>query len=135
MRGDRVVIDASALLDLLVTRDVGLLVESRIQDCSLHAPSHIDGEVFSRLEDLAKAGILDASALSRHAETLAAAPIERHSVAGLLAGASRRPSGQAFTAALYVELANTIGAPLITTDPETARKSPVAELISLNAAH
>jgi predicted nucleic acid-binding protein len=132
MRDEHVVVDASALLDLLVTRGVGAGVEYRIRGCSLHAPSHIDAEVFSGLGRLADAGLLTSGDVGRHADTIAAAPIERHAVAELLAGAWGRRGERSdvpLSSALYIELARTLGAPLITTDPRLARTTPVAELV------
>ncbi len=132
MRDERIVIDASALLDLLVSRDLGLRVLERIGGCSLHAPGHIDAEVFSGLGRLEQAGLLCADDVSNHAGTIAAAPIARHAVAELLAGAwSRRHAnaGLSFSGALYVELARTLGATLVTTDSAIARAAPMAELV------
>jgi predicted nucleic acid-binding protein len=137
MRDRPVVIDASALLHLLVSRIIGAQVWSRIGGCSLHAPSQIDAEVFAGLGDLAAAGLLTSGDVLRHADTVAAAPIERHPVAELLAEAWRRrdEGGEGaggdlpLSSALYIELARSLGAPLITTDAALARLNPVAELV------
>jgi predicted nucleic acid-binding protein len=135
VRDRPVVIDACALLHLLVSRGIGAQVWSRIGGCSLHAPSQIDAEVFAGLGELAAAGHLASGDVLRHVDTVAAAPIERHPVAELLAEAWRRRdeggegSDLPWSSALYIELARTLGAPLITTDAALARVDPVAELV------
>jgi predicted nucleic acid-binding protein len=133
MRDEHVVVDASALLDLLVTHHIGPRLESRLQGCSLHAPGHVDAQVFSGLGRLEQTGFLTAAAASRFVDTLAAAPIERRSVADLLAGAWRRRNDLPLSDALYVELASTLGVKLVTTNAELARASPVAELVALRS--
>ena len=132
MRDERVVVHASAMLDLLVNHNVGPILESRLQGCSLHAPAHIDVEVLTGLERLARAGFLTTDALCRLAETLAVAPIERHSLADLLSGAWQRRNVPALSlaAALYVELASTLHAKLVTTDAELVRASSACELVA-----
>ena len=130
MRHEHVVIDASALLDLLATRDVGLRVWGRLGGCVVHAPSHIDAEVFSGLGRLAQTGVLTPGDVLRHADTVAAAPIERHAVAELLAGAWSRRDDVPLRSVLYVELAHRLGMKLLTTDPAVARTASVAECVS-----
>jgi predicted nucleic acid-binding protein len=130
MRDEHVVIDASALLDLLVSRDVGLRVWGRLAGCVLHAPSHIDAEVFSGLGRLAQSGVLTPGEVLRHADSVAAAPIERHGVAELLAGAWCRRDDLPWWSVLYVELAHRLGLTLVTTDPAVAGIASVAERVS-----
>lgn len=135
MRGENVVVDSAALLDLFVATDVGLLLDMRLEGCTLHAPDHVDAEVFEGIGRLTRAGVLWPSRAFGHLQALAAAPIERHPVQALLEGAWRRQSAQSAMTpsdALYVELARSLGLALITTDPRLARASePVAELVTL----
>jgi predicted nucleic acid-binding protein len=130
MRDQHVVIDDSALLDLLVSRDVGLRVWGRLGGCVVHAPCHIDAEVFSGLGRLAQTGVLTPGEVLRHADAVAAAPIERHAVAELLAGAWSRRDDVPWRSVLYVELANRLGMQLLTTDPAVARIASVAECVT-----
>ncbi len=123
-----VVVDASAVLDLMFSIDIGPLVESTVSGCVLHAPANIDAEVLAVLGRLDDEGLLGGRA-SEHAETLADAPIERHSLAGLVAGALRwrgrtrghgrdRGRGRAtldVDRAFCVELATSLPARLVTT--------------------
>jgi post-segregation antitoxin (ccd killing protein) len=123
-----VVVDASAVLDLMFSIDMGPLVESTVSGCVLHAPANIDAQVLAVLGRLDDEGLLGGRA-SEHAETLADAPIERHSLAALVAGAWRwsggarghgrgRDRGRAtldVDRAFYVELATSLPARLVTT--------------------
>ncbi|HEY1651789.1 MAG TPA: type II toxin-antitoxin system VapC family toxin [Acidimicrobiales bacterium] len=131
MNGEHVVIDAAALLDLMLAWDVGMLLETRLEGRVLHAPGHIDAEVLSGLGHLERAGVLSSYRTLEHLETLAVAPIERHPVAKLLEGAWGRRHDLRLSDALYVELARSLGVALITTDPSLAGvASPIAELIT-----
>jgi predicted nucleic acid-binding protein len=130
-KGEHVVIDAAVLLDLMLARDVAVLLEPRLEGRVLHAPGHIDAEVLTGLGRLERAGVLTPFRAQVHLETLAAAPIERHPVAALVEGAWRRRHDLPLSDALYVELSRSLGLALITTDPNMAAVAhPVAELIA-----
>lgn len=129
MRDEQVVVDASALLDLMVSSRAGPALSARVDGCSLHAPGHVDAEVLASLGHLEQTGLLSSDAVFRYAETMSAAPIERHPVAVLMAGAWRRRNHLPLSVALYVELARTLGATLVTSDPELARATQLAELV------
>jgi predicted nucleic acid-binding protein len=109
-----VVVDASALLDLMLTLDMGTLVESALAGCTLHAPATVDSSVVTVLHRLEVAGLLKTPA-ERHIETLAVAPIERHALSGLLRGAWGRRHDVDLSRAVSVELAAVLNAPLIAT--------------------
>ena len=130
MTSEHLVLDASALVDLLVSEVLGPAVHGRVGGRVLHAPGHIDAEVLSGLGRLYRAGVLKAPAVARHLRTLATAPIERHDVAGLLAGAWRRRDQLRLTDALYVELAISLDVALVTTDVRLGRASSIAEVVS-----
>lgn len=53
----------------------------------LHAPAHLDAEVLSGLGRIHRAGDLSAVEVTQHLDTVAVAPITRHDLPGLLAGA------------------------------------------------
>jgi predicted nucleic acid-binding protein len=113
----RVVLDAAALLDLLVARDFGFLVESRVAGAELHVCGHVDAELWSGMRRLERDGALGAAACEQHLGTLAAAPIERHPVSDVLERAWRRRHARPLVDALSFELALSLGATLLTTDP------------------
>jgi predicted nucleic acid-binding protein len=128
---EHLVIHASALVDLLVTERLGLVVGVRIEGCVLHAPAHVDADVLAVLGRLHRAGALEAGEVARLLEFAATAPIERHDVAQLLAGAWRRRDRLNLVDALYVELADSLDLPLLTTDGRLARHTERAEVVSV----
>jgi predicted nucleic acid-binding protein len=129
-RTDAVVIDASAVLEALLGTDAGIAVRARMRGCELHAPAHLDAEVLSALGRLHRAGELAAAAVTATLGELAAAPIHRHPLAGLLSGAWEARDQLRLVDALYVELAGSLGSlPLLTTDERLPRASALAEFI------
>lgn len=124
-----VVVDASALVDLLLGNDLGAAVQARLAGHALHAPAHVDAEVLSALGRLHRAGALEADGVEAMLTRLAAAPIERHPVAGLLTGAWSRRHQLRLADGLYVELAAGRSVPLVTTDGRLD-PVPVAEVVA-----
>jgi predicted nucleic acid-binding protein len=98
-------------------------------DTVLHAPAHVDAEVLSALGRIHRAGLVSARRVDRALEQAVSLPVERHAVNGLARGAWRRRQRLRLADALYVELAERIDCPLLTTDVRLARSSPVAELV------
>ncbi|HUZ22124.1 MAG TPA: type II toxin-antitoxin system VapC family toxin [Acidimicrobiales bacterium] len=119
---EQAVVDASAFVDLLLGGPLGDAVARRVSGRRIHGPAHLDAEVLSALGRLNRAGALRASTVATMLGHLADAPIERHPLAGLLAGAWGRRSNLRLADALYVELAAALDVPLVTTD---ARLRPV----------
>lgn len=62
---------------------------------------------------------------------LAAAPIQRHPVTGVLLGAWARRHQLRLADAVYVELATSLDLPLVTTD-RRLRPVPVAEVVGVD---
>lgn len=123
-----VVIDASALVDLLLDNTLGSAVRRRIAGQVMHAPAHVDAEVLSALGRLHRAGELDAESVESRLGGLAAAPIERHAVTDLLPGAWARRHQLRLVNALYVQLAVSRSVPLVTTD-RRLRAAPSADVV------
>jgi predicted nucleic acid-binding protein len=115
-----VVLDAAALLDLLVAREYGQLVESRVTRAELHVCAHVEAELWSGLRRLERNGVLSSSACEKHLGTLGAAPIERHRVSDVFERAWRRRHSSWLSDTLSFELALSLGASLVTTDPRMA---------------
>ncbi|MDA8062961.1 MAG: type II toxin-antitoxin system VapC family toxin [Actinomycetota bacterium] len=126
---DDAVVDASALVDLLLDNDLGRAVRRRIAGHALHAPAHIDAEVLSALGRLHRSGELSAVIVETKLRELATAPIERHPVHDLLRGAWARRHELRLVDAVYVELAVSRGEPLVTTD-RRLRDAPSAEVVA-----
>jgi predicted nucleic acid-binding protein len=124
------VVDASAIVELLLSTTVGRAVGRRIQRHGLHAPAHIDAEALSALGRLQRDGRLAERDVASRLKFLAEAPIERHRLSSLLLGAWRRRKNIRLVDALYVELASQLGLPLLTADTRLAAATRVAELVS-----
>ena len=127
---ETVVVDASAALEALIGTPLGRAVRARMRGCELHSPAHLDAEVLPALGRLNRAGALRAKSVTSALSELAIAPIARHHLAGLLAGAWAGRERLRLVDALYVELANSLEATLLTTDARLARQSATAELVS-----
>lgn len=110
------VLDASALVDVLLGNSIGRAVRNRVGGNGLHAPAHIDAESLSAFGRLHRAGDLSSSEVDAMLADLAAAPIQRHALAPLLPGAWSRRDRLRLVDSLYVELAETLRLPLVTTD-------------------
>jgi predicted nucleic acid-binding protein len=126
---ERVVVDASAIVDVLVGSLLAAPVRDRLRDTAWHAPAHLDAEVLSALGRLARAGrLLDADVETR-LDLLSSMPVQRQLLPPLLPGAWARRVDLRLVDALYVELAHQLSAPLITTDQRLARATPLADPI------
>lgn len=130
---ERVVVDASAMVDLLVSSPLADAVRERVRGNELHAPAHFDAEVLSALGRLHRAGHLSARQATVRVDRLGTAPVDRHLLSGLVAGAWQLRHTLRLVDALYAELADQLGVSIITTDSGMAAASPAAELLSANS--
>ena len=121
-------LDASAMVPMLVPGDSGQVIAQRIRGSAVHVPAHFDAEVLSALGRLHCAGHLDADSVVRGLDALAQAPFTRHPLSGLLAAAWSRRGDARLVDALYVALAVDLSAPIITLDRGLAASAPRAEL-------
>lgn len=127
---ESVVVDASAIVDMLVGTAHAPAVRARLQDTLWHAPAHLDAEVLSALGRLLRAGQLQGAEIEERLALLASMPVHRHLLPPLLPGAWARRADLRLVDALYVELAAQLQAPLVTTDQRLARTTPLAEAIT-----
>lgn len=125
------VVEASAMVDALAGTPLGPAVTDRLRDHTLHAPAHFDAEVLSALGRLQRAGALSVRQVGTRLQRLQAAPIQRHLLAPLLKGAWRRRHNLRLVDALYAQLADDLGVPLVTTDTGPASAAASGELIDL----
>lgn len=95
----------------------------------MHAPAHFDAEVLSALGRLQRGGALTVAQVDAALDELRRAPVTRHDLAPLVGGAWARRDTLRLADALYVELANTAGLTLLTTDQRLARAWPSADVI------
>ena len=122
------VLDASAVVDLLIRSDRGDQVRAaltRREAAELFTVAHLDAEVFSALARSHRSGQLDADEVGRLLGHLAALPARRLPITGtLLAAAWSLRSNIAARDALYVAATHALGARLVTTDTRLARALP-----------
>lgn len=111
-----VVVDASAIVDLLLDNELGGAVRQRLAGHVLHAPAHLDAEVLSALGRLHRAGDLEPSDVESLLQAFSTAPIQRHDVSSLLLGAWGRRHQLRLVDALYVQLTVSLDHSLVTTD-------------------
>ncbi len=120
-------VDASAVVDLLVRSDVGERVRRRLtdDDVALVTVAHLDAEVFSALARLHRAGDLAAGEVEELLRRLATLDVRRIPITGALLGAAwRMRDNIAARDALYVAAALDLGCVLLTTDERLARAVP-----------
>jgi predicted nucleic acid-binding protein len=127
---ERLVVDASAIVDLLLGTDLGPEVELRLRRRELHAPAHFDAELLCALGRLHRAGQLTDGQVAERLDVVSSATIERHALPDLLAGAWNRRHALRLVDALYVELAERVNAVLVTTDAGLAGAADGTELIA-----
>jgi predicted nucleic acid-binding protein len=110
------VIDAGALLELLLRTLRAASVQAVVDDRQLIAPAVIDAEVLSALRGLERTRAVSPARAAIAVADLQAAPVERYPLHPLLERAwSLRDSLHAYDA-LYVALAIELDCPLVTTD-------------------
>ncbi|MGH3697618.1 MAG: type II toxin-antitoxin system VapC family toxin [Pseudonocardiaceae bacterium] len=114
-----IVIDASALLEVLLRSMSGLAVEALLKDTM--APDLLDAEVFHRLVRAQQGGTLTPTQLDERLALLYDAPIERVPCRELLHTARRFVTAMSGYDALYAALAASLRCPLVTTDGRLAR--------------
>jgi predicted nucleic acid-binding protein len=124
------VVDASAVVETLLGTDLGVQARARMRGHGLHAPAHLDAEVLSALGRLFRTSQLAESTVGAALDELAAAPIQRHPLAGLLSGAWERRENHRLVDGLYVQLADSLASTILTTDARLARSAAQAELVS-----
>lgn len=122
------VLDASAMVDLLIEAPSADAILTRLLDTKVHVPGHFDAEVLAAIARLVRTGEVTDDAATSHLAELTAAPYERHDTASLVTGAWRRRTMRVVDA-LYVELGARLGLPVVTTDAGMAAAATNAELI------
>jgi predicted nucleic acid-binding protein len=130
---EAVIVDASAMVDLLVGTALATAIADRLRGHELHAPGHFDAEVLSAIGRLHRSGRLSPSQAASRVEHLAVAPIQRHALAPLLVGAWGFRHSLRLVDALYAELGAVLDVPVITTDGGFAAAYPPAELVTADA--
>lgn len=126
---EKLVVDASAMVDYLVDSPLAVHVADRIRDSEVVVPAHFDAEVLSALGRLQRGGELSEAQVEARVALTGRAPFHRHLLAPLLEGAWARHQNVRLVDALYIELANQLDATIITTDSGMSAASAIAEHI------
>jgi predicted nucleic acid-binding protein len=113
-----IVVDASAVTELLLQTERGAAVEERIyrKDDDLHAPHLLDVEILSALRRLVRDGEISAGRAGEALEDLSVLRIVRHAHAELLDRAWHLRKSLTAYDAMYVALAESLDAVLLTCD-------------------
>jgi predicted nucleic acid-binding protein len=123
-----VVLDASAMVDLLTDPSGAEPIRLRLRHTAVHVPAHFDAEVLSAVGRLCRAGQLTGDDAAKLLGALRRAPFSRHHLQDLLEGTWSRRNTHRLVDALYAELAEQLRAPLITTDRRLASSCPQAQV-------
>ena len=122
------VLDAAAVVDLLVRSNPGELVRRRLAaspEAVLLSVAHLDAEVLSALARLHRAGTLQPGEVTELLGRLAGMDMRRVPITGqLLASAWDMRDNVSARDALYVAVARGVHGGLITTDDRLARAVP-----------
>lgn len=118
-----IVVDASALLEVLLQTSLGARVEARLfgEEDELHAPHLLDVEIAQGLRRLVRIGEVSSGRAGEAIADLADLDIHRHAHLDLLDRAWRLRDNISAYDAMYVAVAEAIAAPLITCDQPLAR--------------
>lgn len=128
------VIDASALVALLASREQAGWVEERLSTGgtrSLWAPHLIDAEVGHSLRRLVAIGKMEDDHATEALGDLAGLPLRRIVHTGLLDRAWQLRHNLSFYDGLYVALAESLGTPLLTLDARLARAAAAATAVEV----
>ena len=128
-----IVVDASALVELLLPSDAAGIVATRLFDSgdALAAPHLIDVETAQVLRRYAQAGEIDDLHGRESMADLADMPIRRYPHAVLLPRVWELRRNLTAYDALYVALAEALDAPLVTRDRRLARAAGLGAEIEL----
>lgn len=119
------VLDAAAVVDLLLRNALGRQVRDRLTGNDLWSVAHIDAEVFSALSRFHRAGDLNAEHVRTRLELLATLQLERLPITlPLLTTAWTLRHNVTARDALYVAAAQALHGTLVTTDQRLARAVP-----------
>ena len=128
----RCVVDASALVEVLLRSSRGVVLQRKLEGAHLAAPDLINAEVLQALRRLAAAGEISAERGRTMAARLADAPIERLTTTGLaLTIWSLRDNLSAYDATYVALTEMTDATSLLTTDVRVANAPGIRCVVQL----
>jgi predicted nucleic acid-binding protein len=118
-----IVLDASAVVELLLDTPAGRRVGDRLDDAALaiHAPHLLDVEAASALRRLVRDGTIEAHEAEAVLDDLRALDLQRHAHEPLLDRVWALRENMSAYDATYVALADALEATLVTCDAKLAR--------------
>jgi predicted nucleic acid-binding protein len=116
-----VVIDSSALVELVVKSERASAVAQAVGATDMVAPDVVNPEVLAALRRLERTGELTTQRAVQALDDLMDAPVRRFSTLPLLAEAWTLRANVTAADALYVVLARLLGCPLVTADRKLSR--------------
>lgn len=118
-----IVLDASALIELILVTPVGQVIAARIADpaVGLHTPHLADIEVAQALRRYARDGGIDEATAASALDDFRALDIQRHAHEPLLDRVWELRKNLTAYDAVYVALAEALGGPLLTCDAPLSR--------------
>lgn len=116
-----VVIDSSALAEVVVRTPRAALVADLFAGDDLAAPDLINAEVMSVVRGWLLRGVIDLATARRAVGNLATAPVRRMATDGLISAAWDMHQNLTPYDATYVALARRLGCPLLTLDHRLTR--------------
>ena len=127
------VLDASALVELLLGTPRGRSIATRIADptMALHVPHLADVEVTQVLRRYVREGGLDAASAAVALDDLRTLDLERHGHEPLLDRVWALRENLTAYDAIYVALAEALDSTLLTCDGKLARSPAAAQLVEL----
>jgi predicted nucleic acid-binding protein len=117
----QVVIDSSALVELVVKTERAPAVAQAVGATDMVAPDVVNPEVLSALRRLERTGALTAQRAFQAVDDLMDAPVRRFSTLPLLAEAWSLRANISAADACYVVLARILRCPLVTADRKLSR--------------
>lgn len=124
-----IVLDASALVDMLLDQPAAGWVLDQVEAAEVYAPAHQPAEVLSALARLVRAGTIEDAVAREALEEAAGLPQELVPLSGvLLRRAYRHRDRIRVPDGLYVALAGELDCPLVTTDGRLRRADAPCEV-------
>jgi predicted nucleic acid-binding protein len=123
------VVDASAIVDMLLGAPTASKIVEALAEENLHAPAHLDLEVMSALARLERSGTVPPRESVEMLSEFNSMPVERHPLAGMRAEVWQMRNQLWVSDAFYVALAGQLQTVVLTTDARLARATSVALFI------